>query len=80
MFMDLINLFIPGFVGIGATELVLILLIVVVLFGATRLPKLGEGLGKGIKNFKDALKGEDQEKKEIKTDQEKKEINPPENT
>jgi sec-independent protein translocase protein TatA len=36
----------------GFGELVLILLIVVVVFGATKLPQLGDGLGKAIKNFK----------------------------
>jgi sec-independent protein translocase protein TatA len=40
--------------GIGVPELVLILLIVVVLFGANRLPQLGAGVGKAIRNFKDA--------------------------
>ncbi|HEY0159388.1 MAG TPA: twin-arginine translocase TatA/TatE family subunit [Thermoanaerobaculia bacterium] len=36
-------------------ELVLILLIVVVIFGASRLPQLGRGLGEGISNFRDGL-------------------------
>lgn len=44
--------------GIGFQELVVILLIVVVLFGATRLPQLGKGLGEGISNFKRGLKGD----------------------
>ncbi len=43
--------------GLGFQELVVILLIVVVLFGATRLPQLGKGLGEGISNFKRGLKG-----------------------
>jgi sec-independent protein translocase protein TatA len=38
-------------------ELVLILVIVMVIFGAKRLPGLGEALGKGIKNFKEGLSG-----------------------
>ena len=38
--------------GMGFGELVLILIIVVVVFGATKLPQLGDGLGKAIKNFK----------------------------
>ncbi len=45
--------------GLGFQELVVILLIVVVLFGATRLPQLGKGLGEGISNFKRGLKGGD---------------------
>lgn len=44
--------------GIGTTELVLIGLIVLLLFGTTRLPKALGGLGKGIKEFRKGLKGE----------------------
>ena len=42
----------------GIQELLVILLIIVVLFGATKLPQLGKGLGQGIRNFKKGL-GED---------------------
>lgn len=42
--------------GIGMSELLVILVIVVVLFGATRLPQLGKGLGEGIRNFKNSIK------------------------
>jgi sec-independent protein translocase protein TatA len=42
--------------GLGAGELLIILVIVVVIFGAGRLPQLGQGLGEGIKNFRTALK------------------------
>jgi len=45
--------------GIGTTELLLILVIVVVLFGASRLPKLGKGLGEGLRGFRDAIRGHD---------------------
>lgn len=38
--------------GMGFGELVLILVIVMVVFGATKLPQLGDGLGRAIKNFK----------------------------
>ena len=38
--------------GIGTTELLILLVIVIVIFGARRLPELGSGLGKAIKNFK----------------------------
>lgn len=41
--------------GMGFGELVLILVIVVVVFGATKLPQLGDGLGKAIKNFKRSI-------------------------
>jgi len=37
-------------------ELLIILVIIVVIFGANRLPELGRGIGKGIKNFKDATR------------------------
>ena len=40
--------------GLGVTELIIILVIVVVLFGASKLPEIGRGIGEGIKNFKKA--------------------------
>jgi sec-independent protein translocase protein TatA len=39
------------------THLIFILIIVLILFGPGKLPELGKGLGKGIREFKDALKG-----------------------
>jgi sec-independent protein translocase protein TatA len=42
--------------SIGLPELIVILVIVIVIFGANRLPELGRGIGKGIKNFKEATK------------------------
>jgi sec-independent protein translocase protein TatA len=41
---------------IGLPELAIILVIVVLIFGANRLPELGRGIGKGIKNFKEGMK------------------------
>ncbi|HSE62690.1 MAG TPA: twin-arginine translocase TatA/TatE family subunit [Thermoanaerobaculia bacterium] len=41
---------------LGVPELLIILLIVLVIFGASRLPQLGKGLGQGLKNFKDSVK------------------------
>jgi sec-independent protein translocase protein TatA len=41
---------------IGIPELVIILAIIILIFGANRLPEIGRGIGKGIKNFKDATK------------------------
>lgn len=50
--------------GLGSQELLIILMIVVVLFGAKRLPQLGTGIGAGIKNLKKGLSGSD-EKEEL---------------
>ena len=44
-------------------QLILILLVILVIFGASRLPELGKGLGEGIRNFKKALSGETEERK-----------------
>ena len=46
--------------GLGIWELVLIFLIVMVFFGAKRIPVIGRGLGAGIRNFKGEIKGDDQ--------------------
>ena len=45
--------------NLGATELIVIFLIVVVLFGASRIPQIGKGIGEGIRNFKKGLKGDE---------------------
>ncbi|MEN2994431.1 MAG: twin-arginine translocase TatA/TatE family subunit [Thermodesulfovibrio sp.] len=45
--------------GLGTNELLLILLIVIVLFGATRLPQIGKGIGEAIRNFKKATSEKD---------------------
>jgi sec-independent protein translocase protein TatA len=42
--------------NLGFPELIVVLLIVIVIFGANRLPGLGRGIGSAIKNFKDGLK------------------------
>jgi sec-independent protein translocase protein TatA len=48
------------FGGIGMPELLVILVIVLVIFGANKLPQIGEGLGKGIRNFKKNIKGKEE--------------------
>lgn len=51
------------FGSLGMGEIMLILLIVVLIFGTSRIPELGRGLGEGIKNFKKAVKGEEEPQK-----------------
>jgi len=46
------------FGSLGIPELIIILVIILLLFGASRLPEIGRGLGKGIKNFKESTKDE----------------------
>jgi sec-independent protein translocase protein TatA len=48
--------------GLRMPELIVILLIVIVLFGASKLPQLGAGLGQGIKSFKKAISDSDDDK------------------
>jgi sec-independent protein translocase protein TatA len=51
---------IPLLLGsLGFQELLLIFLIVLVIFGSTKLPALGRGLGEGIRNFKRGIKGDE---------------------
>ncbi|MFM8241856.1 MAG: twin-arginine translocase TatA/TatE family subunit [Crocinitomicaceae bacterium] len=53
----------------GVVEIVLILCVVLLLFGGKKIPELMKGLGKGIREFKDASKGEDSTKKEATTEE-----------
>ena len=54
--------------GLGVQELVIILVIVVVLFGASRLPQVGEGVGKMITNFRRGMKNATKDEKEDEGD------------
>jgi sec-independent protein translocase protein TatA len=47
--------------GLGAPEIILIALIVLLLFGGKKIPELMKGMGKGIKNFKEGMKGMEDE-------------------
>ncbi|TKJ33047.1 twin-arginine translocase TatA/TatE family subunit [bacterium (candidate division B38) B3_B38] len=49
------------FGSLGLPEILLLVLIIILIFGAKRLPDIGRGLGKGIQNFKKALKGKPDE-------------------
>ena len=57
--------------GLGMPELLIILVIIVIIFGAGKLPEIGSGLGKGIKNFKEATKSDPTKKVEDKGDPDK---------
>jgi sec-independent protein translocase protein TatA len=46
--------------SIGTTEILIIALIVIILFGARRIPELAKGLGEGIRNFKAGMKNPDE--------------------
>lgn len=48
---------------VGPTELLLIVLIIIIIFGARKLPELGKSLGEGIKNFRKSIGGKDKETK-----------------
>ncbi len=47
--------------NLGPTELIIILVIVILIFGVNKIPKLGKGLGEGIRNFKASLKAGQEE-------------------
>lgn len=53
------------FQGIGAGEIILILVVFGLIFGASRLPEIGANLGKGIKNFRKSFSETDDEKREL---------------
>ena len=54
--------------GLGVQELLIILLIVVVIFGASKLPQLGKGLGEGIRNFRKSLSTSDDPNRDVAED------------
>lgn len=59
------------FGGLGMPELIIILVIILIIFGAGKLPQIGEGMGKAIRNFKNATSDKDN-KEQPKIDQDKK--------
>ncbi len=58
--------------GIGMSELLVVLVIVLIIFGAGKLPEIGKGLGKGIRNFKRASSGMDEN--EVSAKEQEKEL------
>jgi sec-independent protein translocase protein TatA len=48
---------------LGVPELLILAVIVLILFGAKRLPEMGKGIGEGIKNFKKSIKNDDEKEK-----------------
>jgi len=57
---------------LGATEIIIIALIVLLLFGGKKIPELMKGIGKGVRSFKDGMKGIEEEIKEDKSSEEEK--------
>jgi sec-independent protein translocase protein TatA len=45
--------------GIGATEIIILLIVALLVFGPKRLPEMGRSLGKGMREFKDSISGKD---------------------
>jgi sec-independent protein translocase protein TatA len=60
------NLSILLIFGLGTTEIILIALVVLLLFGGRKIPELMKGIGKGIKSFKDGAQGIEDELKDDK--------------
>lgn len=58
--------------GIGMPELIIILVIILIIFGAGKLPEIGGGMGKAIRNFRNATKDSNKKAESDKLDTEKK--------
>jgi sec-independent protein translocase protein TatA len=65
--MTSLTAFFAGIMGLGPGELVIILIILLVLFGGTKLPQLAKGLGQSMKEFKKASKDDDESVKPAAT-------------
>ncbi|MCE3229608.1 MAG: tatA [Bacteroidetes bacterium] len=63
---NMTSLFVLGLLGgLGAPEIIIILVIILLMFGGKKIPELMKGLGRGVKEFKDASKGESAESTEV---------------
>jgi sec-independent protein translocase protein TatA len=62
--------------GLGTQELIIILVLVLIVFGAGKLPQVGSALGKGLRNFKEGVKEEEEkeESKKLKENLEEKKV------
>ncbi len=60
------------FGSVGATEVLIVALVVLLLFGGKKIPELMKGIGKGVKSFKDGMKGIEDDIKETNKEEEKK--------
>ncbi len=66
----------PGFGSLGGTELIIALVIILLLFGAKRIPELARGLGSGVREFRQGTReGEIEKQEEKKEDEEQIEAN-----
>ncbi len=61
----MINSILLGLFGMGGTELVVIVLIILLLFGGKKIPEMMRGLGKGMREFKDATANKDEDAKDV---------------
>jgi sec-independent protein translocase protein TatA len=62
----------PGFGSLGGTELIIALVIILLLFGAKRIPELAKGLGSGVREFRKGTRGEgevEEEKKDARSEE-----------
>ena len=53
-----------GIAGLGTSELIIVLLMILIIFGVGKLPEIGSGLGKGIRNFKKNISGNEEKNDE----------------
>ena len=60
------------FGSVGATEVIIVALVVLLLFGGKKIPELMKGIGKGVKSFKDGMKGIEDDIKETNKEEDKK--------
>ncbi|MFH1161628.1 MAG: twin-arginine translocase TatA/TatE family subunit [bacterium] len=63
--------------GLGTTEIILIVLVVLLLFGGRKIPELMKGIGKGFKSFKDGMHGMEDDLKDPSKKESSSEKNPP---